>query len=71
MTINQLLSHSEQMEAVRRDFHLFWDQHLVPCLSGMAGNAGHKLSDREAAIAYHSAWTAYVAGAEIRRKGRR
>lgn len=66
MTANQLISHTEQMEAARRDFHRFWDDHLVPSLSGMAAGAGHKITPREAGIAYHSAWIAFREGIRVR-----
>ncbi len=67
MTTLQLLHATEEMEAVRRDFHRFWDTHLVPSLEGMSTAAGHRITPREAGMVYHAAWIAFVEGSGIRR----
>lgn len=64
MNINQLLHHGEQMEAVRRDFNILWDEQLKKLVEAHP----HQLLDEDLFLASHMAWTAYLAGINLNKQ---
>ena len=64
MTVNQMLSHTEQMEACRAEFHSLWENLLLKRLTIMSG---HQMTQREKQMAYDIAWVAFL-GATLYRK---